>query len=117
METQTPAPTRSAKEQFDQQAAHYDAQWNTWSEETLRWLLDARRLPARRIDVLDVATGTGFTAWPLRRTSIPSIGLDVSPGMLAQARQQARGAGIDQRDVSGRRGGSAAVRGRRRLTS
>ena len=34
------APQRSAKEQFDRQAEHYDKQWSSWSEESLRWLLE-----------------------------------------------------------------------------
>ena len=36
--TDVKTPARSAKEQFDRQAAHYNAQWNAWSEESLAWL-------------------------------------------------------------------------------
>jgi len=82
------APARSAKEQFDRQAAQYDRQWNTWSEETLGWLLDHAD-PRAGDFVLDVATGTGFTALAFAPHVETVIGLDVSSGMLAQARKQA----------------------------
>ena len=87
-ETLTATPTRSAKEQFDKQAAHYDTQWNTWSEETLRGLLENAD-PHPTDFVLDVATGTGFTALAFAPYVETVIGLDVSSGMLAQARQYA----------------------------
>jgi len=87
-ETATTMPTRSAKEQFDKQAAHYDTQWNTWSEETLGWLLQSAD-PRAGDFVLDVATGTGFTALAFAPHVETVIGLDVSSGMLAQARKQA----------------------------
>ncbi len=82
------APARSAKEQFDRQAAHYDAQWNTWSEETLGWLLE-KADPRPSDFVLDVATGTGFTALAFAPRVQTVIGMDVSSGMLEQARRQA----------------------------
>ena len=85
-------PARSAKEQFDRQAAHYNAQWNTWTESTLNWLLD--HADCRPDDaVLDVATGTGFTALAFAPHVSSVVGLDVSTGMLQQARahQQERG--------------------------
>ena len=87
-ERTTAAPARSAKEQFDKQATHYDKQWNTWSEETLGWLL-ANADPKPTDFVLDVATGTGFTALAFAAHVETVIGLDVSPGMLEQARKQA----------------------------
>ncbi len=94
METQATAlPTRSAREQFDRQATHYDTNWNAWSEETLRWLLDnAECRPTD--DVLDVATGTGFTALAFAPHVHSAIGLDVSPGMLAEARKRAQELGL-----------------------
>ena len=87
-ETMTAVPARSAKEQFDKQASHYDKQWSTWSEETLGWLL-ANADPKPTDFVLDVATGTGFTALAFAPLVETVIGLDVSPGMLEQARRQA----------------------------
>lgn len=91
METNLPA--RSAKDQFDKQAAEYDAQWNTWSEETLNAMLDAAQ-PRPTDTVLDVATGTGFTALAFAPHVESVVGLDVSPKMLAQARNYAAERGI-----------------------
>lgn len=86
-------PTRSAQEQFDRQAAHYNAQWNTWSEESLRWLLEhAQASSADRL--LDVATGTGFTAMAFAPLVSEVVGVDVSEGMLAKARLQVQEAGL-----------------------
>ncbi len=86
-------PARSARDQFDRQAAHYDKQWNAWSEESLTWLLD--HADCRPDDIaLDVATGTGFTALAFAPHLRAVIGLDVSPGMLAQARRQAEEQGL-----------------------
>jgi len=86
-------PARTAKEQFDRQAEHYDSQWNSWSEETLRWM--AENSDCRAEDrALDVATGTGFTALAFAPLVRSVIGLDVSTGMLAQAQKQAQERGI-----------------------
>ncbi|TGE16228.1 class I SAM-dependent methyltransferase [Hymenobacter elongatus] len=77
----------SAKEQFDRQAAHYNAQWNTWTEPLLHWLLT--HADCQTTDtVLDVATGTGFTALAFAPHVQSVVGLDVSTGMLAQAHQR-----------------------------
>ena len=89
----TPAPARSAKEQFDKQAAEYNAQWNTWSEETLSAMLAAAQAKPTDI-VLDAATGTGFTALAFAPFVQSVVGLDVSPGMLAQARKHALERGV-----------------------
>lgn len=86
-------PKRTAKEQFDKQASEYNAQWNTWSEETLNAMLAfAQPKPTDR--VLDVATGTGFTALAFAPLVQSVAGLDVSPGMLRQAEAYAAGQGI-----------------------
>src|SRR5579871_4177265 len=89
----TQAPKRSAREQFDRQAGHYDTQWNAWSEETLEWLL-ANAQPEPEDQALDVATGTGFTALAFAPRVRAVTGVDVSPGMLAQARKRALEQGI-----------------------
>lgn len=89
----TNPPARSAREQFDRQAEHYDAQWNAWSEESLRWLLTHGR-PQPTDVALDVATGAGFTALAFAPYVRSMTGLDVSTGMLAQARQRAAEQGI-----------------------
>lgn len=86
-------PARSAREQFDRQATEYNAQWNTWSEETLNSMLAlAECLPKFR--VLDVATGTGFTALAFAPFVHSVVGLDVSPGMLRQAEKYAAERGV-----------------------
>ena len=86
-------PKRTAKEQFDKQASEYNAQWNTWSAETLNAMLAAAQ-PKPTDAVLDVATGTGFTALAFAPLVQSVVGLDVSPGMLRQAEQFAGGRGL-----------------------
>jgi ubiquinone/menaquinone biosynthesis C-methylase UbiE len=86
-------PARSAQEQFDRQATQYNAEWNAWNGDSLAWLLArARCQPAHT--VLDVATGAGFTAVAFAPLAAAVIGLDVSTGMLAEARERARAAGL-----------------------
>jgi len=79
--------TRSAKEQFDRQASHYNAQWNSWTGTALNWLLEQADCQPDDV-VLDVATGTGFTALAFAPFVQSVVGVDVSTGMLAQAQQQ-----------------------------
>jgi len=78
----------TSKEQFDRQAPHYNAQWNQWSEKGLRWLLDHAHCTSKD-RLLDVATGTGFTALAFAPLVAEVVGLDVSEGMLNRARAQA----------------------------
>jgi ubiquinone/menaquinone biosynthesis C-methylase UbiE len=92
-QTAADAPARSAREQFDRQAAHYDTQWSAWSEESLAWLRDHAR-PQPTDAALDVATGTGFTALAFAPLVRSVVGLDVSAGMLEQARARAEEQGI-----------------------
>jgi ubiquinone/menaquinone biosynthesis C-methylase UbiE len=87
------APARSSEDQFNRQATHYDQQWNRWNEESLGWML--RRAHAGPEDViLDVATGTGFTALAFAPLVTSVTGLDVSGGMLDQARRRAEADGL-----------------------
>jgi ubiquinone/menaquinone biosynthesis C-methylase UbiE len=81
-------PARTAREQFDRQAKEYDAVWNQWSEEPLRWLITHAK-PQPCDSALDVATGTGFTALALAPYVRSVVGLDVSTGMLAEAARNA----------------------------
>ncbi len=90
---ETTNPTRTAKDQFNAQATEYNAQWNTWSEETLGVMLAAAQ-PTLTDRILDVATGTGFTALAFAPYVASVIGLDVSPGMLRQAEAYAFERGI-----------------------
>lgn len=87
-------PQRSAREQFDRQARHYDAQWNAWSEATLVWMLQHADCSPDDV-LLDVATGTGFTALAFAPRVHSVIGVDVSMGMLEQARARAGEQGAD----------------------
>ena len=90
---ETPKPARSAKDQFDKQATEYNAQWNSWSEEILQSMLTTAA-PKPTDTVLDVATGTGFTALAFAPRVGSVVGLDVSPGMLRQAEAYAAERGI-----------------------
>jgi ubiquinone/menaquinone biosynthesis C-methylase UbiE len=85
---------RTSKEQFDRQAVHYNAEWNTWSQETLDWLLEQGQPSASDI-VLDVATGTGFTAIAFAAAAKEVVATDISTGMLEQAKQSALAAGVN----------------------
>lgn len=79
----------SAKAQFDRQAAQYDHRWAAWSDETLRKLLQWAD-PQAHWRVLDIATGTGYTALVLAPYVAHVTGSDISPQMLARAAQHAR---------------------------
>lgn len=84
---------RTPREQFDKQATHYDGQWNAWSEESLAWIVRHGCFnPSDR--VLDAATGAGFTALAVAPLVAGVTGIDVSAGMLEQARRHAAEAGI-----------------------
>lgn len=84
---------RTSAEQFDQQASHYNAQWNKWSEASLNWLLD-HSASSKNDRVLDAATGAGFTALAFASRVKEVVGLDVSEGMLTQARANAQKEGL-----------------------
>jgi ubiquinone/menaquinone biosynthesis C-methylase UbiE len=86
-------PSRTSQEQFDRQAPEYNAEWNSWNGDSLAWLIArAHCLPSHA--VLDVATGAGFTAVAFAPLVREVIGLDVSAGMLREARQRASAAGL-----------------------
>ncbi len=82
-----------AREQFDRQAAQYNDRWAAWSDESLRRMLEVAD-PQTHQRVLDVATGTGFTALAFAPPDSDVVGADNTPGMLAQARKRAEEAGI-----------------------
>ena len=86
-------PSRSSQDQFDHQASFYNAEWNNWNQRSLAWLIQhAHCLPSHRL--LDVATGTGFTAVGFAPLVAEVIGVDVSNGMLEQARKRAGEVGL-----------------------
>lgn len=84
---------RSSREQFDRQARHYDGVWNQWTEESLDWLRQDGRI-ATTDRVLDVATGAGFTARFVAGFADRVTGLDVSAGMLREARTRTAADGL-----------------------
>lgn len=79
----------SAKAQFDKQAALYDNRWADWSEATLKQML-VWADPQPQWRVLDIATGTGYTALALAPHVAHVTGADISPNMLAQAARHAQ---------------------------
>jgi ubiquinone/menaquinone biosynthesis C-methylase UbiE len=87
----------SARDQFDRQAGKYNERWASWSDETLRRLLELAD-PQPDWRVLDVATGTGFTALAVAPHVRHVVGSDVSPNMLAEAHKRAETAGVTNVD-------------------
>jgi ubiquinone/menaquinone biosynthesis C-methylase UbiE len=82
-----------AKAQFDRQAAHYNERWASWSDESLRRVLELAD-PRPEWRALDIATGTGFTALALAPHVAAVVGSDLSPGMLAEAAKRAAERGV-----------------------
>ncbi len=95
----TPAETTAttAREQFNQQAQNYNAQWASWSDETLRAVVSLAD-PQPDWRVLDVATGTGFTALAFAPHALHVTGADISPGMLQEAKKRADTANVSNAD-------------------
>ena len=86
-------PSRTSQEQFDRQAAHYNAQWNAWNGESLAWLIDhAHCQPSDAL--LDVATGGGFTAVAFAPLVAQVTAVDVSAAMLQEAHGRALARGL-----------------------
>lgn len=89
--------TDASRNQFDKQAQNYNEQWASWSDETLRVVLSlAAPQPSWR--VLDVATGTGFTALAFAPYVAHVTGADISPGMLQEAEKRTRATGVTNAD-------------------
>lgn len=83
---------RSSREQFDAQAAHYATSSAHAAGPSLALLL-ALATPLPDDEALDVATGTGHTAFALAPLVHHVTGLDLSTGMLTLARERARSEG------------------------
>jgi len=80
--------TRSSKDQFDANADKYASSDVHRAGPSLPVLLKlARPVPNDR--ALDVATGTGHTALAVARLVAKTIGIDIAPKMLEQARRLA----------------------------
>lgn len=78
--------TRAVQRQFSQQASAYARSASHRRDADLDLLLEHLQ-PARSDRVLDVATGTGFTAFALRPLVRSVVGVDLTHGMLEEARR------------------------------
>jgi ubiquinone/menaquinone biosynthesis C-methylase UbiE len=80
--------TRSSKDQFDANADKYASSDVHRAGPSLPVLLEfARPIPSD--ESLDVATGTGHTALAVARLVARTVGIDIAPRMLEQARRLA----------------------------
>jgi ubiquinone/menaquinone biosynthesis C-methylase UbiE len=85
--------TRSSKDQFDANADKYATSDVHRAGPSLPVLLELAR-PVQGDQSLDVATGTGHTALAVARLVAKTIGIDIAPKMLEQARRLASEQGI-----------------------
>ncbi len=79
---------QAVQKQFSRQAGAYARSVSHRRDADLDLLLEHLQ-PARSDRVLDVATGTGFTAFALRPLVRSVVGVDLTHGMLAEARRLA----------------------------
>ncbi len=86
-------PKRSVRSQFGRQAAWYAVSQVHRHSEGLDALLRLAA-PAASEGALDVATGTGFTALALAPHCRRVVGLDMTAGMLREARALQAGRGV-----------------------
>lgn len=80
---------------FDDHAPHYDE--NGFTRDTIRevdFLIETLGLP-RGATILDVGCGTGRHCVELARRGFGMTGIDISDGMLTEARKRASEAGVD----------------------
>jgi len=78
---------------YDRIAPHYDI-LNSFYEYSWKRRLRRLMFSEARGRLLDVGVGTGCNM-PFYPECDPAVGIDLSPGMLAQARERARSLGID----------------------
>jgi ubiquinone/menaquinone biosynthesis C-methylase UbiE len=99
--------TTAARTHFDRWSETYE------HDSAARWLREvqtqalAALAPAQNDVLLDVGCGTGAAVRDAAPSVSRAVGFDVSPGMIAQAEERARAAGLDNvafhtGDVSGR---------------
>ncbi len=87
-------PAVPVREGYDRWAPHYDSDGNPLVALEQR-VFDAALGPVRGLDVLDLGCGTGRHALRLARAGARVRGFDVSPGMLAVARQATHGLPVE----------------------
>jgi ubiquinone/menaquinone biosynthesis C-methylase UbiE/8-oxo-dGTP pyrophosphatase MutT (NUDIX family) len=78
----------AVRQQFSRQAAHYARSDTHAGDRDLELLVEHLGVRPGQV-VLDVATGTGFTAFALAARGARVVGLDLTPAMLEQARSLA----------------------------
>lgn len=76
-------------------AARYDAQVPIQPGEVEFYAELAREAQSNGLRTLEVTCGTGRITAPMARAGIRMVGLDVSPAMLARARQRSEGLDIE----------------------
>ena len=72
-------------------AVRYDAAVPIEDGEVEFYLALAQQAKERGLRTLELAAGTGRIAIPLAQAGIPIVGLDISPDMLARAREKSAG--------------------------
>lgn len=103
-----PSPAPSYRESHQGEGADYHAQFSDNPRRALIWNIEqellgrilARFLPGRSIDHLDFACGTGRILRLLEDRTRSSLGVDVSPSMLAVARGNLRRAEVIEGDLT-----------------
>src|SRR5580698_6860823 len=85
-----PSPRNGARlpvNDFGRVADIYDAT-RSLPEPEMALLLEAMRRQIRRGPVIDVGVGTGRFALPLQGMGLEVVGIDISRGMMAKAREK-----------------------------
>ncbi len=85
--------TRSSKDQFNANADKYAVSDVHRAGPSLPVLLELAQ-PTQDDESLDIATGTGHTALAVARFAAKTIGIDIAPKMLEQARRLATEQGV-----------------------
>ena len=112
MTTQDNTPRRTgAQEQFGRQAQHYTRSAGHSSGESLQVVRDWAS-SARYGRAVDVATGTGFTAFTIAPFADSVVASDLTPEMIAETRKLASEPRSHERGLCARGRRGPAVRGR-----
>ena len=75
----------------EQEVQWYDVAVSDWPSEIEFYRAMAREVKTRGGSILEVGCGTGRVALQLAQEGVPIVGLDLSPAMLAVARQKSQG--------------------------